>query len=397
MIPMRLLLVNYEFPPLGGGAGGAARNLAGELVKLGHEVVVLTSHFRGLEKMEREDGYVVRRVFCFRGKVHRSNPGQMLAFALAASLKAVRLEREFQPDASICFFGIPGGVVGYFLRALRGTPYVVSLRGGDVPGHQPEQLAGYHRLVKPFIRSIWKRARYVVANGSGLRDLARKFMPGLEVPLVPNGVDTRTFFPSNGEPEKNRGPAGLLFVGRVSSEKGLQGLLRMLAELTDREWIVDLYGDGPELPGLIDLSEQLGLADRLRFHGWAARELLPEAYRKSDIFVFPSDAEGMPNAVLEAMASGLPVLAYDVPGVNDLVTDGETGFVVRPGDGAAFVTCLRRLLDDPFLAARMGEEGRIRAENSFSWRKCARAYSDLCAGVGLRVDERIYAGLRDDG
>lgn len=386
---MRLLLVNYEFPPLGGGAAGASMNIARELTGLGHEVAVLTSHFRGLPKAESGDGYLVRRVSSLRGSLHRSGPGQMLAFAASGMAAGLRLAAGWKPDASLCFFGIPGGLIGRVLKGVYGIPYVVSLRGGDVPGHQAGQLAAYHRVAAPIIRRIWRQASAVAANGSGLRDLARTFEPGLPVPLIPNGVDTRAFFPAGGA-ERGPGPARLLFVGRISAEKGLENLLALLAGIGEGSWSLDVVGDGPGLPGLKALAESLGIKDRIRFQGWLPRERLPEIYRASDVFVFPSEGEGLPNAVLEAMASGLPVLGLDVPGVNDLVADGETGYLVQPGDGPELARRLDRLILDPRLADRLGSNGRERASLHFSWRKCAESYAELC---GRAAEDRGRIGV----
>ncbi|MFP5258146.1 MAG: glycosyltransferase family 4 protein [Acidobacteriota bacterium] len=391
--PLNLLLLNYEYPPIGGGAGNATANMARELAGLGHRVRVVTAAFAGQQRREAVDGFEIWRIPAVRRHADHCSPLEMLTFLASASVALPIMQRTFRADACICFFGIPCGPAAWLLKALCGVPYVVSLRGGDVPGFQPYDLAGYHRVTGPLIRFLWRGAAGVVANSQGLAALARKTAGQTPIAMIPNGVDTARFFPGPtpapaGQPEATAkpdgsGPVRLLFVGRVVHQKGLDVLLAALAELpSGLKWSLDIVGDGPLRPALAEQAARLGLAGRVRFAGWATREAMPDILRAADLFVFASRDEGMPNAVLEAMASGLPVAATRISGNEELVLDGETGLLVPPDDVAALAGALGRLLGDRDLRRRLGAAGRERVVREYSWRSVAERYAALCAGAG---------------
>jgi glycosyltransferase involved in cell wall biosynthesis len=374
---MNILLLNYEYPPLGGGAGNATANMAREMAGLGHAVRVVTAAFGDMPRRETVDGFEIRRIAAIRRHADHCSPLEMLSFLASASLALPVMAQTFAPDACVAFFGIPCGPAAWALKSLRGTPYVVSLRGGDVPGFQPYDLAGYHRLTGPLIRFLWRGAAHVVANSQGLAELARKSAGTTPIRMIPNGVDAKRFQPA--DDTLRQGPVQLLFVGRVVRQKGLDVLLDALAGLpATASFELTIVGDGPLRPDLADQAARLGLEDRVRFPGWVSRDDMPDRLRQADVFVFPSRDEGMPNAVLEAMASGLPVAATRISGNEELVADGETGFLVLPDDPAALAGALARLVADRGLCRRLGAAGRDKVERQYSWRAVAEAYLALC-------------------
>ena len=367
---MRLLIINYEFPPLGGGAGNATACLAREWAASGHDVEILTGGFRNLPQREERDGYTVRRLPTPRAQQSQCSVLEMCAF-MAASCAAVLLGPK--PDIAIAFFSIPSGPAAWLLKLLRGVPYIVSLRGGDVPGFDAQNLSRLHAITNPLTALLWRNARAVVGNSAGLCQLAQGFMPGLAVPEIPNGVDTARFSPA---PRDAGDVCELLLVGRLAPQKGVDILLHALARIPSG-WRLRIVGDGPERARLGDLSAALGLAARVKFHGWAQRDDLPALYRSADVFVFPSYDEGMPNVVLEALASGLPVVATRIAGTEQLVAHGANGALVPPGEPAAFAEALAPLIAAPELRRAMGEISRAFAVEQFSWARSAAAYERL--------------------
>jgi glycosyltransferase involved in cell wall biosynthesis len=127
---------------------------------------------------------------------------------------------------------------------------------------------------------------------------------------------------------------------------------------------------------LKSLAQELGIAERVTFLGWQSKADLTQAYHRANLFLFPSRHEGMPNAVLEAMASGLPVIATRIAGNEELVLDGETGVLVAPEDVNALRDGLRRLLTDAQMRERMGRASRLRVEREYSWESVALQYSE---------------------
>ncbi|MBY6266403.1 glycosyltransferase family 4 protein (plasmid) [Azospirillum sp. 412522] len=376
----RLLLINYEFPPLGGGAANATANTARELAALGVEVRVLTSAFAGLPKREVRDGYTIHRIATLRRARDRSSVVEMLAFLMMSLVEAPRLALGWRPNATIAYFGLPCGPAAWLVGRFTGTPYLISLRGGDVPGFLYDGISLYHRVAGPVIGWLWRRASAVVANSEGLAELARRFAPDVDVSIVPNGVDADLFRPAKRAEPAESGRAVLLFVGRVVRQKGLDLVLQALPALPAGVTL-RVVGDGPARPALEAQAQALGIADRVSFLGWLGRDDLPSAYAGADLFVFPSRDEGMPNAVLEAMAAGLPVMGTLIAGNRDLIVDGETGLMVEADDAAGLCRGLERLVKDPELRMRMGAQGRRRVLEHFSWRAVASAYRDLALGT----------------
>jgi glycosyltransferase involved in cell wall biosynthesis len=213
----------------------------------------------------------------------------------------------------------------------------------------------------------------VVANSQGLRELALDFHPRADIDVIPNGVDLAAYRPK----EEYAGPPALLFVGRVVYQKGLDMLLEALKDAGDGNWDLAIAGGGPEVEPLKRMSAAYGIGDRIHFLGWVGREELRDIYRRANIFVFPSRHEGMPNALLEAMASGLPAVASRIAGNEELVVHGETGYLFSLEERAGLRHHLQKLLVDAGLRRQLGEAARARVEKKYSWRRTAEGYLEL--------------------
>ncbi|MBI5297376.1 MAG: glycosyltransferase family 4 protein [Chloroflexi bacterium] len=369
---MRILVINSEYPPIGGGAGNASANIARWFVAFGHEVAVLTAHFEGLPRVESRDGLTVHRIPALRRKQDRSGALEQLAFILSGTFYALGLTRRFKPDVTLAFFGMPSGAIAWLLKKLYRIPYVVSLRGGDVPGFRPYDFKVFHKLIGPFLHVIWHAAARVIANSHGLGSLARAFDAGVDIPIIPNGVDGSRFDAG----QRDWASPRLLSAGRIVYQKGLDLGMRALAQLQELDWHWYIAGDGPQMAALKSLAHELGIGERVTFLGWQSQEELADGYHQANLFLFPSRHEGMPNAVLEAMASGLPVVATRIAGSEELVVDGETGMLVSPEDVDSLRDGLRALLIDADKRERMGHASRLRVEREYSWESVARQYSE---------------------
>lgn len=376
---MNLLLINYEYPPLGGGAGNATMFIARALARLGHRTVVLTAAGPLAPQGRIEDhGATVVRLAVRRKAVERASLMEMLSFVIAAWRAAPALAREFSIEGAIVFFSLPCGPVALRLHRALGVPYVVSLRGGDVPGLATE-IDGLHRLLAPARRRVLRSALAVVANDAGLARQSERADP-YGVRVIPNGVDSGMFVP-RARSRAGGGPTTVLFVGRFHQQKNLPFLLEQVARLHEaapHDWRLVMVGDGPERSAVEHAIQRLGLRDITTLHGWQDDKLkLIALYHQADVLVNPSVYEGMPNVVLEAMACGLPVVASRIPGNDSLVIPGETGALFAPGDGDALCNALQSLRDNPTRARAQGDAGRRRAEATFSWDQVARDYALL--------------------
>jgi len=160
---MHILIINSEYPPIGGGAGNASAHIADQLEKMGHVIAIVTSRFGQFPHKEQKDNLTVYRIPSLRRRQDRSNPLEQIVFILFASLWTLSLVPHFKPNATLAFFGVPSGAIALLLKKVYKTPYVISLRGGDVPGFRPYDFHFYHKVIAPFLRIIWKNAAAVIA------------------------------------------------------------------------------------------------------------------------------------------------------------------------------------------------------------------------------------------
>ncbi|MDO8788274.1 MAG: glycosyltransferase family 4 protein [Sulfuritalea sp.] len=373
---MRFLLVNYEYPPIGGGAATATEKIAQGLLALGHEVTVLTAAFGDLRGKRDEHGVLVWRVPALRARADRSSMREMASYVASAVWAMPRVLREYRPEAVITFFSVPCGPVGWWASRLGRIPYVVSLRGGDVPGTE-RSLDRMHRLLAPFRRRILRDALAVVANSNGLKTLSEHADP-VPVTVIVNGVDHERFKPVI--PTQPRQAFRFLFVGRLNEQKNVALLLWAFADLAKQQAPaarLKIVGDGPLKPALLAQTHALGIADLVEWAPWQSREAMLGLYAEADCLVNPSLYEGMPNVVLEAMACGVPVIASAVAGNIDVIEDDVDGLLFPSCDQLALSDALCRILADPVAAKRIGLAARQRVVRNYSWLATADAYADL--------------------
>jgi glycosyltransferase involved in cell wall biosynthesis len=336
-------------------------------------VLVFTVRHASLPHKETWQGVQIVRVPALRKHMDRSGLLEQVSFILVGSLWAGRVLKKFPAQVVLAFFGVPAGPIAWLIRKFHNIPYMVSMRGGDVPGFRPYDFGTYHRLVAPILRLIWHDAGSLVANSTGLRALALKFDPNACIELIPNGVDLESFVPA----VRAWSPPRLLSVGRLVYQKGLDLAARALADLKDLDWEWVIAGDGSFRPEFEKLCLELGIADRVKLAGWRSRLELTEHYNQANLFVFPSRHEGMPNAVLEAMSSGLPVIASRIAGNEELVLLDETGLLFPTESVADLRIALLELIPDATRRMQMWEAGRARVQNCYSWEGVADQYAGL--------------------
>jgi glycosyltransferase involved in cell wall biosynthesis len=359
-------MLNYEFPPIGGGSGNATRYILREFARAGDlEVEVVTSSDDEFRIEQFAAGIRVHRLPVRKKELHHWTSLELLRYSLRAYWYTRRLVDRQRFDICHCWSGWPPGVIGHLLRAR--TPYIVGLRGSDVPGYNA-RLARLDRLIfAPLSRRVWSHARALVANSEDLGALAQQTYRAPML-VIPNGVDTEEFAPG----AETGSALRLLFVGRFVDRKNMPLVLRAMQTLS--ECTLTLVGEGKRDTEWRELARALEIADRVRFVGHVAHDQLGQYYRDADVFVLPSDAEGMSNSLLEAMASGLAIVATDTGGASGLV--GSAGVIVPLGDGAALATALQSLVSDRESVHRMKAEARRRALTR-TWRAVAQEYRNV--------------------
>jgi L-malate glycosyltransferase len=255
-----------------------------------------------------------------------------------------------------------------------GVPYIVSLRGSDVPFYN-ERFAKVDRLLfKRLSCKIWRNADAVVANSSGLRELALKSAPDQKIETVFNGVDTEKFVPAT--KPKNNDRIVLFSTGRLIQRKGYQYLIEALS--CRNEFELWLAGDGNMRDQLAKQATDAGVD--VKFLGRLGRSAVIERLQKADLFVLPSLNEGMSNSILEAISCGLAVVATDVGGSAELVAEHSNGFLVNKASSESLLEALEHYSANRDLIASHGLASRKRAEQ-MSWAKMANQYLEIYSRI----------------
>lgn len=238
------------------------------------------------------------------------------------------------------------------------------------------EVAGHGRALGT-LSLRWPRV--IAANSQAAIDYAvQAGRPKTSLFFLPNAIDATQFFARNGNAQPSSGVVRLLAAGRLEEQKRLDRLIRLLAQLRRQSPVpfrVVIAGDGPLRSQLERQAAEAGLSDLVEFRG-LVREM-KTAYHEADIFLLTSDFEGTPNVVLEAMASGLPVLATNVGGVPDVVEHGVTGFLAAPQAETELTSLLQQLTEQPQLRARLGNAARARIEQQHALHRLPRMLTDL--------------------
>ena len=376
---MRILFLNYEYPPLGGGAANATSYILREFSKIADLEVdlVTSSHDKNFHLEKLGNNIRIHRLPIGKNEknLHFQSKGDLLAYSRKAFFYSRKLIKKNSYDLSHSFFSVPCGFLSLLFKWQYKIPYIISLRGADVPGYS-ERFSSIYNILKPVIKIIWKKADFVVSNSEGLKELACKTNPGQKIEVIYNGIDTDQFRPKENQDKTDT--FRILCVSRLTARKGIRYLIKAFSLLKDKYSNIklEIVGEGDEKNNLENLAKELKLESKVYFSGLINHEKLPEIYQGSQVFVLPSLNEGMSNTMLEALASGLPVIATDTGGTKELISDGENGFIVEMKSSQDIAEKLERLIKDEELRKKMSWVSRKIAEK-LNWKKVADAYYDL--------------------
>jgi len=380
---MKVLFFNYEYPPLGGGAAYASQNILREYAKLPDiEVDFVTSSLDDQYHLEKMGENIrVHRLPIGKNKNNLTYQSQkdLLVYAWKSYFFSKKLICDAEKsgkkyDLTHSFFSVPCGFVSMILKKKYKLPYIVSLRGSDVPGYS-ERFSFIYCFLKPIIVYIWKKASAVIANSSMLRDLAIKSNDKQKVGVIYNGINIEHFRP--GAVPRVNNNFTILCASRLSRRKGFNYVIDAFDIIHEKYPDIKLViagGEGNAEEELKDQAKKLKLESKIIFTGFVTpnTEFL-KYYNTSDVFVFPSLNEGMSNNMLEAMASGMPIIMTPTGGAEELIKDGVNGYIVKFKDSADIAEKLEKLINNPELCKKMGEESRKIAEN-MSWKSVADKY-----------------------
>ena len=375
---MKILFVNYEYPPLGGGGGVATRDVAVELAKR-HEVHVLTSAAPDLAAEDVVDGVRLFRAPVW-GRNARSHASflSMITFWPIGTRLGKKLIAEHQYDVINTWFAVPSGPTGTHLAKASGVPHVLTMAGGDIYDPSKWYTPDKNPVLSQVVKWVLRSAQGHVAVSTDLAKRA-KAIYGFDKPIevislgaVPSGIEPA--------PRSALGLAEdvvyMITVGRLVRRKNLTRLLDAMAQVSCDKLHLLVVGDGPEKGNLAAQAQQLGMQDRVHFRGFVPEQEKHQLLQAADIFTLPSLHEAFGIVYIEGMLAGLPVIASRPGGQEDYLSDGETGYLVDREDTSALRDAIQRLTDDRAARKKMGEQARETALG-FSPQNTAGQYEAL--------------------
>jgi len=361
-------LYTDTFLPDVGGAQMVAHNLAARLCQQQRHVVVVAPRPRHVDGSDEKKGdaqegrYQVSR---FRRPISKRWGVRLVLPRL------IRLHRRHRFDVLHCHAAYPQAYVASTLKRLYGIPYVVRPHGSDIlPG---ERIRSNPRLERRARQGL-ADADAVIAQGEFLKDVIVNLgVNENQVRVIHNGVDLSEF--ADAPPFSHPRPY-ILALGNLLHRKGMDVLIRSYARLASPRADLLIAGTGGELEALRALSNELGVASRVRFVGFVSGVEKVSLYRGAEFFVCPSRREPFANVILEAMAAGLPVVATDVGGNRQLVGSGRHGLLCRSEDVEGMADTLGTLLDAP---DRLSEARAAVPEYvaRYGWERIAQEYASL--------------------
>jgi glycosyltransferase involved in cell wall biosynthesis len=331
---MKIIMLNYEFPPIGGGGGRAHLNILNEYStqKTLSIDVVTSKRSPGIEVEQFSDNIKIHKIGIHKKNLHYWKKLEVVEWLFKAYLYYAKLLQNNTYDMAHAFFGFPTGLLCYLKR--KKLPYIISLRGSDVPGKNARLNLDY-KILGGLFKNIWQYAEKVVACSEGLKQRAVKFYPDINIDVIPNGVDLIRFQPSSKHISLKNMPLKLITVGRLSATKRVDLLIDTVCALKQLNHSIQLtiIGDGPLCNNLRSMIYKKKLSENIILTGRLEPVKIAELYRQSHLYISATEQEGMSNTMLEALASALPVVTTKCEGVEELLTD-RNGIVAEDNPDA---------------------------------------------------------------
>lgn len=409
---MKISIVTSTYPRYqGDGAGSFIHSMSANLVRLGHKVTVFAPYDPEVVSDWQADVDVRRVRFIVPDRWSKLGHARSLsgdvhlhwhAYPLVAlfSIFAIfQLFRQVKHDKANVIYAqwlVPGGLIGAIVSWLTGVPLVVSLHGSDV------FIAERYAIFRPFVRFIFRTTRHFVACSTDLAQRAIGIgLPDGNVTVIPYGVDIDRYAPSNETGSKLRARLSIsddqpvaMAMGRLVYKKGfsyfIQAAELVLERFPKTRFIV--AGDGDLRSELESVAQSLGIESSVTFIGHVPWAETPMYLAMADVVAVPSvidqagNVDGLPNVLLESLATGCAVVACRVAGIPEVVRDGENGLLVPQKDVTALADALCRLLADEKLRYRLGEDARRGAVAQLSWIQIATKVATILDACSKETD-----------
>jgi len=371
-------MLNNEYPPFGGGTATANEHVLRELSNFPEFKITLVSAKDGktMDRCHLADNIELIRVPVPKKNIHHASNSELLVYFFRATRVAMKLHRDECFDSCLAWCTVPAGTIAYFLYVIFKLPYIVRVSGPDIPGFE-DRYRLVTSLLRPLLKRIWSRSQIVIAKCDEERDALLPFVSPDHIRIIPNGAQ-RPAQPATYTRDIQATPCTFLCVGRLIERKGQRYLIEAAKTLSTHHipFQILLVGEGDSRMDYEQYAREIGVFEFITFVGSVSRDEMRNYYESSDVFVLPSQNEGMSLALLEAASFGLPLISTRTGGASEIIEEGVSGFLIEKGNVVALTEAMTRFLENDSLRKSMRGKSLARLEN-FQWDTIALQYAEV--------------------
>lgn len=377
-VDMKILILNYEYPPLGGGAGIVTKYQAEGLSKLGHKVTVVTTWYSGQELIEEKKNLKIIRLKSRRKSIFKSNPVEMISYMIEANSFLDKYCKKIKFDICLAHFTLPSGKIALNLKKKYNIPYIIVSHGHDIPWFFPKQMLKLHLMTYPIIKKICHEASKIVLLTRDMKKNADRFTSNSKKNVViPNGCDASFFKYSK---KRERKKFRIMFVGRLVEQKDPLTFLRAMKEINKYQIpiIAEIYGDGPLREKMEKFTKTNNLTTKVNFKGWVSKEEIRKAYQSTNLQVVSSLSEAMSIAVLESLSCGQYIISTPVSGNTDVIREKVNGEFFNFKDYKELASKIRKYYSNRFRKNRIVSKREVqKLRDEYDWENIIKRYNSL--------------------
>ena len=404
-----VLVMSSNYPRFFGDiCGWFIHKISRGIAQKKYQVISLSPHTQNSKVREDMDGIDVNRfIYFFPERFEKLAYGSgilynlrnspivfftIIPFVLSELFWALKIIQKHQVKIIHTHWLIPQGLIGAIIHYLTRVPHIATIHGSDL------NLIKNNIILKIVCRFIVTNSDAITTNSSYMKQQLLSITPDSlqKIQVIPMGVDPQKYQNCDIINLKLKYEASniVLSVGRLIDWKGTIHLINAMPLVVKRfpDTRLLIVGTGPEKENLVQRTHQLSLEENVKFLGIVSDDDLVKYYHIADVFVLPSvnksgETEGLGVVLLEAMASGCPVIGSNVGGIPDIITDGENGFLVHERDPAQLAEKIISLLLDVELRGTFRKNGYAKIEKSFSWERISDQFASVYHQVLTRMQE----------